>query len=427
MNMLNTTLGSYMPSFFRMEVEFPFSSKDLKAPFDEKWISIFTHEYIHFLQDITTFAGINNAYVYSEHIHGLVNSIYKYPKGNLAVPVSIPENYANIELNQFVNTEGWGTPEEVDEFFLVKITKECKKVPFQNDFVKELTCIVLKSANGDEVVFGTRAIMESMAYMMERMITRGSVPAHEYPYNAAEMVVDNLYPEFGRDKLNIIALCDACMQFSEPGKIFVQSLELFKAQNFSPRDANQVIDHFYSCPFKQMGKTTYLMQGFVSMSMMVGERLKLYLNGSAFKPFHNVVHRLLGFGMKERINNRYFMLDIVRKGYVLDNPIMQRYMATIGTPVIKDCNDDYWSVFPKGISASDYWIDYFPAIEQVYNCLAKGHTLCEMMAWCKKSPGVNEDDRCWMNPWTRADDTYLCPYAMLWKHWNLKGYIPIEV
>lgn len=61
--------------------------------------------------------------------------------------------------------------------------------------------------------------MESMAYMMERMITHGSVSAPDYPYNAAEMVVDYIYPEFGKDKLNIIALCDACMQFSEPGKI----------------------------------------------------------------------------------------------------------------------------------------------------------------------------------------------------------------
>ena len=58
-------------------------------------------------------------------------------------------------------------------------------------------------------------------YMMERMITHGSVSAPDYPYNAAEMVVDYIYPEFGNDKLNIIALCDACLQFSEPGKIFV--------------------------------------------------------------------------------------------------------------------------------------------------------------------------------------------------------------
>ena len=41
--------------------------------------------------------------------------------------------------------------------------------------------------NGIKQQFGNRAIMESMSYMMERMITRGSVPVPDYPYNAAEM------------------------------------------------------------------------------------------------------------------------------------------------------------------------------------------------------------------------------------------------
>lgn len=58
MNRLNSTLGSYLPSFFKIEVGFPFpSTMDNAQPIDEKWISIFTHEYIHFLQDISTYVG----------------------------------------------------------------------------------------------------------------------------------------------------------------------------------------------------------------------------------------------------------------------------------------------------------------------------------------------------------------------------------
>jgi len=36
------------------------------------------------------------------------------------------------------------------------------------------------------------------------------------------------------------------------------------------------------------------------------------------------------------------------------------------------------------------------------------------------------DDRCYMKPWKHVNDTYLCPYAMLWRHWNLQGYVPTE-
>lgn len=427
MNKLNSTLGSYMPSFFRMEVGFPFPHGwDFTQPMDEKWISVFTHEYIHFLQDLSTHLGFNNAYVYSEYMHGAIKNVSQKPKEQLHIPISMPSNYGDIALNRFVNKEGMGTLTEIEEFFLVNIKKKTKKVPFENDYVKELTQILLTSAKGDKVVFGSRAIMESMAYMMERKITRGSVSAPDYPYNAAEMVVDYIYPEFGKDNLNIIALCDACMQFSEPGKTFIQSLEIFRKQNFLPNNANLVIDHFCSCPCIQMGKDTNMIQGLVFMGMKVGEQLKSYLKGIFFKPFHNVVHNLLGFGMNERIHNRYFMLDIVRNGYVMDNPLVKRYIRTIGTPVIKDCNDDYWFVLPFGKSMSDYWIEYFPAVEQVYKCLAKGNTICDMIPLCGKSPDVIEDNRCWYCPWKRVEDSRLCPYAVLWKHWNLEGYYPTE-
>ena len=65
--------------------------------------------------------------------------------------------------------------------------------------------------------------MESMAYLIERMITNGAGTAPDFPYSSAEIVVDLTYPEFGKEKLNIIALCDMSLQFSEPGKVFYHS------------------------------------------------------------------------------------------------------------------------------------------------------------------------------------------------------------
>lgn len=427
MQSVKTILGSYMPAFFHMDLSLPFPSGTLfNEPFSEKHLSIFTHEYIHFIQDISTYVGLNNAYVYSECIHGIVTTIYKQPKGELKIPVSIPTNYGNIDLNKFVNTESIGTIREQTEFFIKKIVIKEIPVPYNNPFIKSLTRIILISVKGDVVMFGSRAIMESMAYLMETMITKGSVGADDYPYHAAELVVEYYYPDFGRDKLRIIALCDASMQFSEPGKIFVQSLQNFKEKRFLPSNANEVIDYFYLNPCVQMGEKKKIEIGLLTMGFMVGERLKLYMNHHQFKPFHNVIHTLIGFGMKERLSNKYFMLDIVRNGYILDNVLMRRYIRTIGTPIIKDSNDDYWNVPPDGKTSNDYWLEYFPAIEEIYNCLAEGQTICGMYTWCEKSPKTKEDSRCIYEPWSRINDNALCPYAMLWKHWMLEGYLPKE-
>ena len=87
--------------------------------------------------------------------------------------------------------------------------------------------------------------MESMAYLIEKQITKGSTTPPDFPYLSAEMVVKECYEEFGENPLRIIALCDASLQFSEPAKIFIESLKEFKETNFNPENANDVIDYFY--------------------------------------------------------------------------------------------------------------------------------------------------------------------------------------
>ena len=98
---LNSTLDRYKQALFRMDVDFTFpSGADWNHRLSEKDVSVFTHEYIHFLQDISTYVGLNNAYVYSEQIHGMVNYVYKHPYGPIKIPINLPYNFGNIDLNK---------------------------------------------------------------------------------------------------------------------------------------------------------------------------------------------------------------------------------------------------------------------------------------------------------------------------------------
>ncbi|KGI21235.1 hypothetical protein [Hoylesella timonensis] len=425
MRPLKTILGSYMPAFFRMDLSFSFPGGERAyEKINEKEVSVFIHEYIHFIQDITTYIGYNNLYVYSEYLHGAVNEIYKKSPGNIHLPITFNNNYGNINLNRFVNKETCGDIEEENEFFLTKITFEEKEVPYRNQFVSHIKKVKLHSAKGKIVDFGYRAIMESMAYLIEKQITRGSSIPPDFPYLSAEMIVKEYYEEFGENPLRIIALCDASLQFSEPAKIFIESLKEFKKTNFNPENANDVIDYFYNKKCVQMGNPVDLTMGIINMGFMVGERLKLYMNNASFKPFHDVIHTTIGFGISQRIKNRYFILDIVRNGYALTNPLLRKILLKVGTPIIKDINDDFWMIPPIGKNPSNYWLEYFPAVEAIYNTIANGFDICELFNWCEKSPHTIEDERCINEPWKRVGDKSLCPYAMLWKHWNLSSYIP---
>ena len=56
---LNTTLGYYEPAFFHINI----GTNSSFEKFSSRDFSIFLHEYIHFIQDVTTVYGLNNIHV----------------------------------------------------------------------------------------------------------------------------------------------------------------------------------------------------------------------------------------------------------------------------------------------------------------------------------------------------------------------------
>lgn len=434
----NHYLGCYMPSFYYMELNFPFYSSSLALyNLNKKNLSTFIHEYIHFLQDISSYSLLNNAYVYSEYIHAATNCIYQLPKGKFNVPLEIPDNYGNIELNKFINDTCMGDFSEIDNVFVKKVKFKRYKVPYKNDIVNELEVPFLLLANGTELRFGTCAIMESMAYLIERHITIGSSSPKDYPYNAAAIVVYHEYQEFGRDELNIIALCDMSLQFVNPGKIFVETLRMMKIKNFLPDKAEDIYKYMYKLPVQQMGKYTNIAIGLINMGMMVQDRLKLYLNDPMFKEFHDTIRNFIGFGIGERLRKPHFMLDLVRNGFALYNNSLKLIMNNIGSPIIKDSQNNFTQMPVVGQSANESF-QFFPAIEQIYKCFKDGSTICEMLDFCEETKKNAKDifgdewqnkvpiidDNCWNSPWKKINDQRLCPYAVLWKHWKLGDWEP---
>ena len=426
---LKSTLGGYEPSFFRIELQFPFGPGQMHiCNLTDKQLSVYVHEYIHFIQDISTFTGLNNAYVYSEYIHGVVNQLYKNPKGKIKVPINLPWSYGNIKLNQFVNQEalGW-TDEEVNNLFILAIKKESKIVPFVS-FLKSIDQVYISQVKGKRLPFGTHAIRESMAYILEKAITRGSPSAADYPYNSASLVANFIYPAFCTNELNVLALCDMCLQFSAPGRIFVDTLYDYKRTSFNPQDPREIYDYFYQRPCTQMRKHVDFLTGLIPFGIFVGGVICDYLNDSEFYDFHRVVRRMIGTGMKKRLESPYFMIEIAETGEngltkLGDNyPFFDLYYKT-GTPIVKDSLGDYYITPPIGMPGNTS-VSYFQAIQQFIYLFQDGNTCCSLYEWCEKSPDIQEDDRCIMEPWNRCGDNKMCPFAMLWRHWKLKGYEP---
>ena len=427
---LNSVLGLYDPAFFRIELDFPFyweNSTILNMP--AKKLAVFVHEYIHFLQDISTFFGLNNLYVFSEYIHGAIAQIYKEPLGKIVVPIKMDRNYSNIELNQFVNSEGLGaTDKEEVTLFVRGYKRYVRNVPYQTTLNKVVE-IYIRQMNGDNLPFGAHAIRESMAYIMERHLTVGSPSANDYPYNAAYAMAQHIYPRFCWDDLNLMALCDMSLQSSMPGYVFVNTLEEFKKNGFIPSRPEEVYDYFYDRTCIQMKQETSFLMGLLPFGVLVGERLKTYYEDRQFKDFHDIISRMIGTGLRMRLENRYWLLDMAKMGdlsghSLSNNIVFNQLLSLIGAPLIKDSESSFFVIPPSDMNRNTS-VSSFQAIKQFEYLFREGNSCCSLYEWCEKSSDVYQDDRCIEAPWTRCTDARLCPFAALWHHWKLEGYEPV--
>lgn len=447
MEPLREECGSYMPGFFRMKLEFPFNDSRLVLyNLSKRNQASFFHEYFHFLQDITTFWGLNNIYVYSEFIHQANRIIYEQPKGELHLPIKIAFDKTNVAANQWALKNTIGDYEEYDTLFILKYKKKKVSIPFVCSYIKKITKIVLTIQGHHKIEFGARAIMESMAYLIEHRVAPGGRAPKEYPYLAAEFLSKFIYPDFANDDLRLIALCDVSLMFSEPGKIFVEALEEYKAENSLP-SPEDIYNKYYASKILNMGYAKFLQESYLQFADMVADRLKLYMNNTPYKVpiglnykivrvppvqiaefshFHRSIDNLIGFGIKIRLENPFFYLKLARGGVTYDNQWLCYAVNTTGFPLIEDINHDFFKIPSSVIKDS---MDIFFAIEQINNTFESGQDICGMIEICTKSQEINPpvDDRCYLYPWVRVNEANLCPYAFLWRHWNLASRQNVKI
>lgn len=441
---LHKELGFYEPAFFLMhlETEFPKGFLPLQK-MDEGQLSTFVHEYIHFLQDFTSYAGLNNAYVYTEYIKACLKKIKANPAGNFKIPVKLGGNVWNVELNQFVNQECVGKEWiEKDTVFPRRVVEKDVKLPYRS-FITGLKEYYIETLQHELLPFNTIAIRENMAYIIERQITRVPKGAKDYPYLSAEIVLRLEYPELANDQLIILALCDVSMLFSNPGGVFIKIVRDMKRLQIMPTQPEMVYDFAYNnLMCAQMSESTTVPVAFAKMAIFTGNCLQDYFYVSKFPYYINTIRNFIGYGLHIRLNHKTFFIDLVRNGYARSNNLLQQTINRLGTPTIIDVKNNYCMM--PAITGENRGIYMFSAIHEMYKCFHDGHTLCEMIEWCEQNEnatlsdyekslqleGMREftkvDERCYDCPWEKSDGkSNLCPYAALWHNWGLDGYTPL--
>lgn len=426
MTILKTLLGSYIPTFFEMHVATRDDDMTINQMSDGDATVLF-HEYIHFLQDITTFYGLNNLYVQSEYFHSVVNRV----KGNLQfqVPYMIRDNKDNVLLNQKICRLTNGDSEE-SSFYLVHSVDEWSD-DLADDFISnppisEIKNIVLNQ-NDNMRSFGAIAIMESMAYILERLCSPNAyVSSPDYPYRAAELVAIYYDAKFGNDLLRVLALCDMSLQNSNPGLCFVNIMKLVGEGKLLFDTPESIYDYFYNRRVKSVyGRVTSWQDSYNKLLNQVDTCLQDYIKGiDSLKSYHEWINHLVDFSRDWRNNDRYFLLKMARKNDLKKNDCWGYTVARIGSPLMVNANNHYFKLPYDGMQEGES-VEMYAALKEIYKLFLEGNKPCGLLTWCNDSLESTPNELCNTAPWKKVGETKLCPYAFFWRHWGLTGCEPV--
>ena len=280
------------------------------------------HEYIHFLQDISTYYGLNAIYAHGEYIHSVVTRIYQEQKSSFIVPFEISDNNDNVLLNRELANLTQGDDTSISRLKITQIEESEDEITIPNKYIDRIPNIIIHTADS-MMIFGAIAIMENMAYILERLCEPVSYKkSPDFPYRAAELVADFYVSDFSNDPLMVLALCDMCLQSSNPGACFVRVMKGIQCGELRFSKPEDIYDHFYSQPTTKAddeNKSTFI-ENFVSLLHVVEAHLKSYLRDiPGIENYYAWIDRIIKFSIFCRVEDRYFILNMARNKCIVEN------------------------------------------------------------------------------------------------------------
>jgi len=410
-----------MPTFMRMHVGTTKSLQNLNTLNDPYWEAVYLHEYVHFMQDVTTISGFANIGIITDYMRYVNNDVLTpgNPQG-FQVPVlpvpNAPDNVAtNLDLQDAYN----GTGDEEDSItFTSHRTVQHTVSSSAGQLPLDLVEVTYLDGNGSakSFEFGSLCVEESMAYIIERECYPTSPASPDLPYSSAERLVAHIHPAFASNRLNILALCDAALMHLHPGLVFYNTLLRIKNQNLvdtRPQDVYTIA-----------GVTPAISGTIQAAGNHAINQLRGYFNDPLFQPIADWLERMIRAAVAARLANVTFPLDLAQGGVLGSNATLVQFMTSVGTPLVTNGKGEATLHDPSARANSTAHYSLIWAINQIHSIFWGLQRSCTMVGHCCAAK-IKVDDRCSLEPWERATDKQLCPFATVWRHWGLTGYYPV--
>ncbi len=422
---LFTNRGKYVPSFFMMKID----SEHFGNEMTDRETSLFVHEYVHFLQSITTVKGLERITSDFGMLGRIVEYIRNQGKQNVLVPFNKDVLNELTKNNERIDTNAWGelrADSIADKIQIKDVFVDKKTFDIDGVIFMDTVTLTFIDAEGEEglCTFGARDLYEGMAYLIEQLITKDYEHSPDCPYSTAKMVAEYYYPELAKDPKNIIALCDNALMFTNPGVEYVRMIQYMKEISFLPQSPDEIYVFIeLNWEVYDIDRPAKTLDTFILKVREAREILQGCLSNDAyFDSYHRWVDFILDFAIYLRTFNPLFWLHIVDNGNIRDNAYFYTILKMIGTPLVENKKHEYFMANTIREDIDTYCLSYFKVFYQLYELLVEGTLMCKLLPWCSNPQcGTNPDKSCWDEPWNHCEEKDLCPFVAIWNHWGLNG------
>lgn len=246
---------------------------DLKWPFclnDNKMKGLFMHEYIHYVQHLSTLCGIS----LSRNFNLMFVEYRDYFESNdiIQLPICLQESNERINsfykyFNDIKGTRIYNNRFDKVDYFPANIEtadKEKKSVPIiaYNEEIGEWDKL-------NVIEVGYYVIVESMADMIQRIYDPG-VEHDAVPYLTVQKICEKELPGIESDYRKMVAICICALMYSNPG------VGLFEAIIFAKR--HPMLNGYYL--YRQFVRDTviHLKEGNITIKDMFAKQLFEFKN-----------------------------------------------------------------------------------------------------------------------------------------------------
>ncbi len=414
--------GKYLTSFLEIYVNTQQELNNL-AELQPEHQGTYYHEYLHYIQDITTCSGLSKIWHCFDGFRQLVASIQSQEITDVEVPLTGETADLQKENRKFHETiRGSGqingvTPEVADTYRIVNVElQDDARIPelFPDSSAQKIMLNLSSQGRNDKVfTFGEAAISETMAYLIERKFYPDLNQLPKYPYQVAHDFVEFCYPELLGNHENLFALCDISLLHNLPGWAFYQIMNEMKKSKFTPNDSREVVNYGYQ--FYETIKWDF------TNYMRIADESVQHISSQLFQNPHFGQTKLLLQASIERgrilrESCPYAVLDIYKSDTALSHSFFKVF-DFLGGPHAINFNGDRVVRVPSGLDMifTNVHPQHFRVIWQLHKFLTEGERSCSLQKICLASNNsVNVDDRCEDFPWKRAQDDMGCPYASFW-------------